>query len=216
MKIVPQTFVLCSVSVLLSSNVKDLLPWYLIMNISHHLESRKYNYIPRLFELTSSTGEFVATEVIYPARSSETVAYPFLQSDIYNAVQPGITCTALVADKFICLCTVNLVLRLLLYMFPVWLTTCSYWMHEHTTRPHTHTCICMHKLTHTHIHTIKPAIFLVDALYEVYLWLGWWPQVQNKLLREANATTGSAHSKWFRDKKLALETVELYIKGLYL
>ena len=38
--------------------------------------------------------------------------------------------------------------------------------------------------------------------------------MKNKLLREANATTGSAHSKWLRDKKLALETAELYTKGI--
>ncbi len=58
------------------------------------------------------------------------------------------------------------------------------------------------------------AMFLVDAWTEVYVWLGWWPQIKNKLLRETNATTGSAHSKWLRDKKLALETAELYVKGV--
>ncbi len=57
-------------------------------------------------------------------------------------------------------------------------------------------------------------MFLVDAWTEVYVWLGWWPQIKNKLLRETNATTGSAHSKWLRDKKLALETAELYVKGM--
>lgn len=61
--------------------------------------------------------------------------------------------------------------------------------------------------------TSHTAIFLLDAWTEVYVWLGWWPQVQNKLLKEANATTGSAHSKWLRDKKLALETAQLYVKG---
>ena len=57
------------------------------------------------------------------------------------------------------------------------------------------------------------AIFLLDANYEVYVWLGWWPEEKNKLLKEANATTGSAHARWLRDKKLALQTAQNYIKG---
>ena len=44
----------------------------------------------------------------------------------------------------------------------------------------------------------------------IYIWLGWWPNQKNKLLREVNAITGSAHS---RDKKLALETALNYVKG---
>ena len=59
----------------------------------------------------------------------------------------------------------------------------------------------------------QPAIFLVDGFTEVYIWLGWWPRQDNKLLREANATTGSSHSNWLRDKKLACETAQHYIKG---
>lgn len=59
-------------------------------------------------------------------------------------------------------------------------------------------------------------MYLVDAWTEVYIWLGWWPQAKNKLLREANSTTGSAHSKWLRDKKLALETAQLFVKGDYI
>jgi hypothetical protein len=58
------------------------------------------------------------------------------------------------------------------------------------------------------------AIFLLDANYEVYVWLGWWPEEKNKLLKEANATTGSAHARWLRDKKLALQTAQNYIKGI--
>ena len=65
----------------------------------------------------------------------------------------------------------------------------------------------------THIHT---AIFLLDAQYEVYVWLGWWPQEKNKLLKEHNATTGSAHARWLRDKKLALETAQHYVKGIHI
>ena len=48
----------------------------------------------------------------------------------------------------------------------------------------------------------------------MYVWLGWWPEEKNKLLREASATTGSAHARWLRDKKLALQTAQSYIKGM--
>ena len=58
------------------------------------------------------------------------------------------------------------------------------------------------------------AFFLLDAYHEVYLWLGWWPQQKNKLLREKNALTGTAHTRWIRDKKLALQTAFNYAEGL--
>ena len=67
-------------------------------------------------------------------------------------------------------------------------------------------------VVHVPLHTA--AIFLLDANYEVYVWLGWWPEEKNKLLKEANATTGSAHARWLRDKKLALQTAQNYIKGI--
>ena len=54
-----------------------------------HKDARLHNYIPRLFELNSTTGEFVASEVLYPARTNDPEAFPFLQSDIYSTVQPG-------------------------------------------------------------------------------------------------------------------------------
>ena len=57
-------------------------------------------------------------------------------------------------------------------------------------------------------------MFLLDAHYEIYVWLGWWPDQKNKLLREVNATTGSAHARWLRDKKLALQTAQNYVKGV--
>ena len=101
--------------------------------------------MPRLYELNSTIGEFVASEVLFPARSGDLEAFPFDQHDLYSATQP--------------------------------------------------------------------AIFLVDGFTEVYVWLGWWPQQDNKLLREANATTGSQHTNWLRDKKLACETAQHYIKG---
>ena len=81
---------------------------------------------------------------------------------------------------------------------------------RYSENPHAYT----HTHTHTHIHT-HTAIYLLHAHYEVYIWLGWWPDQKNKLLREVNATTGSAHSRWLRDKKLALETALLYVKGTH-
>ena len=53
------------------------------------LESRALSYTPRLFELSSSTGEFTASEVLATARNNEVEAFPFQQSDLYSAVQPG-------------------------------------------------------------------------------------------------------------------------------
>ena len=35
-------------------------------------------------------------------------------------------------------------------------------------------------------------------------------------MRETNITTGSAQARWQRDKKLAMETAQLYAKGIYL
>ena len=52
-------------------------------------ETRLRDFTPRLFELTGTTGEFVASEVINTARSGDTEAFPFLQSDIYSVIQPG-------------------------------------------------------------------------------------------------------------------------------
>ena len=59
------------------------------------------------------------------------------------------------------------------------------------------------------------AMFLLDAYKTVYVWLGWWPQERRdwSIMRETNITTGSAHARWLRDKKLALETAQLYAKG---
>ncbi len=59
-------------------------------------------------------------------------------------------------------------------------------------------------------------MFLLDAFTEVYVWMGWWPEQKNLLLREHNITTGSAQSRWLRDKKLALQTAQNYAQGLCL
>uniref|UniRef100_A0A3B3T7W3 Supervillin a n=1 Tax=Paramormyrops kingsleyae TaxID=1676925 RepID=A0A3B3T7W3_9TELE len=50
----------------------------------------KFNFTSRLFQLSSSSGEFTATELFYPARSPELVhSLPFLQEDLYSASQPA-------------------------------------------------------------------------------------------------------------------------------
>ncbi|KAJ8396111.1 hypothetical protein AAFF_G00021840 [Aldrovandia affinis] len=51
----------------------------------------KFNFTPRLFQLTSSSGEFVATESFTPSRVPELVnSLPFLQEDLYAASQPAL------------------------------------------------------------------------------------------------------------------------------
>ena len=88
---------------------------------------------------------------------------------------------------------------------------------SHTPITHTHHTHPSHTpITHTHhTHAPSPAIFLVDSQRTVYVWLGWWPQECRdwSIMRETNITTGSAHARWLRDKKLALETAQLYAKG---
>uniref|UniRef100_A0A8D1DVM8 HP domain-containing protein n=1 Tax=Sus scrofa TaxID=9823 RepID=A0A8D1DVM8_PIG len=49
-----------------------------------------FNFTPRLFILSSSSGDFSATEFMYPARDPSVVnSMPFLQEDLYSAPQPG-------------------------------------------------------------------------------------------------------------------------------
>ncbi|XP_036372886.1 supervillin a isoform X2 [Megalops cyprinoides] len=51
----------------------------------------KFNFTPRLFQLSSSSGEFVAMEFFYPSRDPELVnSLPFLQEDLYTASQPAL------------------------------------------------------------------------------------------------------------------------------
>ncbi|KAJ8268682.1 hypothetical protein COCON_G00138540 [Conger conger] len=51
----------------------------------------KFNFTPRLFQLSSSSGEFVAVEYFCPSRVPELVnALPFLQEDLYMAPQPAL------------------------------------------------------------------------------------------------------------------------------
>ncbi|XP_032205276.1 supervillin isoform X10 [Mustela erminea] len=50
-----------------------------------------FNFTPRLFILSSSSGDFAATEFIYPARDPSVVnSMPFLQEDLYSAPQPAL------------------------------------------------------------------------------------------------------------------------------
>uniref|UniRef100_A0A668ANB4 Supervillin a n=1 Tax=Myripristis murdjan TaxID=586833 RepID=A0A668ANB4_9TELE len=51
----------------------------------------KFNFTPRLYQLSSSSGEFAAVEFLYPARDPEQVnSLPFLQEDLYSASQPAL------------------------------------------------------------------------------------------------------------------------------
>lgn len=53
------------------------------------LERKIANFSPKLFYLNSITGTFLATEVDYALRSANVAPFPFLQSHLYTALQPG-------------------------------------------------------------------------------------------------------------------------------
>ncbi|XP_038137138.1 supervillin-like isoform X4 [Cyprinodon tularosa] len=51
----------------------------------------KFNFTPRLFQLSSTSGDFVASEFYHPSRAPNLVSsLPFLQEDLYNAPQPAL------------------------------------------------------------------------------------------------------------------------------
>ncbi|XP_024135260.1 supervillin isoform X4 [Oryzias melastigma] len=51
----------------------------------------KFNFTPRLFQLSSTSGDFVATEFFHPSGAADLVSsLPFLQEDLYNAPQPAL------------------------------------------------------------------------------------------------------------------------------
>ncbi|XP_061775557.1 supervillin-like isoform X3 [Nerophis ophidion] len=51
----------------------------------------KFNFTPRLFQLSSTSGEFVATEFFHPSSAPDLVSsLPFLQEELYNAAQPAL------------------------------------------------------------------------------------------------------------------------------
>ena len=55
------------------------------------------------------------------------------------------------------------------------------------------------------------ALFLVDAVNEMYLWHGWWPNDEDSESRAS--TTGSAETRWSNDRGLAMETIKSYAQG---
>ena len=58
------------------------------------------------------------------------------------------------------------------------------------------------------------ALFLVDAVNEMYLWHGWWPNDEDSESRAS--TTGSAETRWSNDRRLAMETIKSYAQGTVL
>lgn len=50
----------------------------------------KFSFTPRLFHLSSTSGEFAAREFSHPSRVPDLVSsLPFLQEDLYDAPQPS-------------------------------------------------------------------------------------------------------------------------------
>ena len=86
------TFILFSFSIILSSLLSPILP-SCSLSLSYHFlspEPAKHNYVPRLFELSSTSGTFRPNEILCPSRSENKIcAFPFLQEDLYTANQPG-------------------------------------------------------------------------------------------------------------------------------
>lgn len=63
---------------------------FLFLSFSLFVDPGKFNFTPRLFQLSSSSGEFVAQEFFNPSRAADIVcSLPFLQEDLYSAPQPG-------------------------------------------------------------------------------------------------------------------------------
>ncbi|XP_034561839.1 supervillin a isoform X2 [Notolabrus celidotus] len=51
----------------------------------------RFNFTPRLYQLSSTSGEFSAIEFLFPAREPKQVnSMPFLQEDLYAASQPAL------------------------------------------------------------------------------------------------------------------------------
>ncbi|EMP31623.1 Supervillin, partial [Chelonia mydas] len=146
----------------------------------------KFNFTPRLFILSSSSGDFSATEYIYPARDPTVVnSMPFLQEDLYTAPQPAL----FLVDN-----------HHEVYLWQGWWPVENKITGSARIRWATDRKCAME----TVLQYCK-ALFLVDNHHEVYLWQGWWP-VENKI-------TGSARIRWATDRKCAMETVLQYCKG---
>ena len=54
----------------------------------------------------------------------------------------------------------------------------------------------------------------MDAVNEMYLWHGWWPQSDEDSDSRAS-TTGSAETRWSNDRRLSMETTKSYAEGSY-
>ena len=54
----------------------------------------------------------------------------------------------------------------------------------------------------------QPALFLLDAKYQLWLWQGWFESAE-----DAEKVTGSAKQLFARTKKVAMETVNNYVEG---
>lgn len=58
--------------------------------VSYSAGTLDFDFTPRLFHMTLVSGTFEANEVFCPFQKTDVpCAYPFLQSDLYNAPQPG-------------------------------------------------------------------------------------------------------------------------------
>ena len=54
----------------------------------------------------------------------------------------------------------------------------------------------------------------MDAVNEMYLWHGWWPQSDEDSDSRAS-TAGSAETRWSNDRRLAMETTKSYAEGSF-
>lgn len=59
----------------------------------HSLLEREedFDFTPRLFKMSSITGDFTASEILCPHRSQHSSPYPFVQYELYSASQPGMS-----------------------------------------------------------------------------------------------------------------------------
>ena len=56
----------------------------------------------------------------------------------------------------------------------------------------------------------QPALFLLDAKYQLWLWQGWFETSE-----DSETVTGSARHTFARNKKVAMETVNNYVEGKF-
>lgn len=101
-------------------------------------------YTPRLFRFDSTSGKFVADEILCKYRVPDRdTQFPFIQDDLYGSSQP--------------------------------------------------------------------ALFLLDAKYQLWLWQGWFETAE-----DSEKVTGSARQTFARNKKVAMETVNNYVDEMML